>query len=240
MNDFLQPESRGRELERRFDASAPVKDLIESFGVPHTEVDLILVNAEPAGFAQRIEDGDRVSVYPVFESFDIAPVSRVRPSPLRELRFVLDVHLGRLAAYLRMAGFDALYRNDAGDPELAEISQRERRVLLTRDRYLLMRSQVDRGYWVRSSVPKEQLVEVLKRFQLARTVRPFTRCLVCNAELETVEPDSVRELLPPGAREQRELSRCTRCNRIYWEGSHHARMRRVLEEARAACGREEN
>jgi hypothetical protein len=109
-------------------------------------------------------------VYPVFESLDISSVSRVRPAPLRALRFLLDVHVGRLAAYLRMAGFDALYSNQASDPELAAIVAREGRVLLTRDRYLLMRTAVDRGYWVRSTEPKQQLLEVVKRFDLARSV----------------------------------------------------------------------
>jgi len=183
LNDFLPLESRGCYLERQFATGGSVKDFIESFGVPHTEVDLVLVNGETVDFSYRVRDGDGVSVYPVFESFDIAPVSRVRPAPLRDLRFVLDVHLGRLAAYLRMAGFDATYRNDAADAELAEAAERERKVLLTRDRYLLMRTKVDRGYWVRSADPRQQLAEVLKRFQLADSLRPFTRCLVCNGEL---------------------------------------------------------
>jgi hypothetical protein len=120
LNDFLLPEMRGRDLNRRFDESGSVKDFIESFGVPHTEVDLVLVNGEPVGFSYRLRNGDAVSVYPVFESFDIASVSRVRAAPLRELRFTLDVHLGRLAAYLRMAGFDAEYANHASDAALAE------------------------------------------------------------------------------------------------------------------------
>ena len=163
LNDFLPVESRMKELARHFDVSGSVKDLIESFGVPHTEVDLVLINSESADFTCLVRDQDRVSVYPVFESLDISAASRVRPAPLRELRFVLDVHLGRLAAYLRMAGFDALYRNDASDAELASISVSERRVLLTRDRYLLMRTEVNRGYWVRSTDPRQQVVEVLER-----------------------------------------------------------------------------
>src|SRR5437763_4189643 len=191
LNDFLAPGSRMKLLARRFDVSASVKDFIESFGVPHTEVDLVLVNGVSVDFSRAVHDGDYVSVYPVFESLDVSSVSRVRPSPLRALRFILDVHLGRLAAYLRMAGFDALYRNHASDEDLADIVVRERRVLLTRDRYLLMRTDVDRGYWIRSTEPKQQLVEALRRFDLGRAMRPFTRCMECNSILEKVRRESV-------------------------------------------------
>lgn len=232
LNDFLPPEERARQLERRFDVPRSVKDFIESFGVPHTEVDLVLIDGKSAEFAQLVRDGDFVSVYPVFESFNIAKVSRVRPEPLRELRFVLDVHLGRLAAYLRMAGFDAEYCNDATDPELAEAVARERRVLLTRDRYLLMRSRVDRGYWVRSMVPKQQFREVLARFDLAASLRPFTRCMRCNGALSPAAAEEVLDRVPPGVRGRRDFRRCTRCGRIYWAGTHQARMERLLEWAK--------
>ncbi len=121
LNDFLPNESRTKEVVRRFDVGGSVKDFVESFGVPHTEVDLVLANGSPVDFSYQVRDGDFVSVYPVFESLDIASVSRVRPAPLRVLRFLLDVHLGRLAAYLRMAGSDALYGNQASDGDLAAV-----------------------------------------------------------------------------------------------------------------------
>jgi len=234
LNDFLPPENRGRPVERRFDTAGSVKDFIESFGVPHTEVELVLANGQPVEFSYRVRDGDAVSVYPVFESLDVSAVPRVRPAPLRDLRFVLDVHLGRLAAYLRMAGFDAHYRNDAGDAELAEEVARDRRVLLTRDRYLLMRSKVERGYWVRSIEPKRQLAEVLKRFDLAGAMRPFTRCMRCNGDLIPVSREEVWDHLPQGVRERDEFRRCSQCAQVYWEGTHHARMRRLLEWAKEA------
>jgi uncharacterized protein len=234
LNDFLPPENRGRPVERRFDVAGSVKDFIESFGVPHTEVELVLANGQPVEFSYRVRDGDAVSVFPVFESLDVSAVPRVRPAPLRDLRFVLDVHLGRLAAYLRMAGFDALYRNSAGDAELAEEVARSRRVLLTRDRYLLMRSNVDRGYWVRSTAPKLQLAEVLKRFDLAGSMRPFTRCMRCNGDLIAVSREEVLQFLPEGVRERTEFRRCVICAQVYWEGTHHTRMRKLLEWAQAA------
>ena len=233
LNDFLPEESRGRELTRRFSVSGSVKDLVESFGVPHTEVDLVLANGQPVDFTYPVQDGDRVSVYPVFESLDVSSVSRVRPAPLRALRFVLDVHLGRLAAYLRMAGFDALYGNQTSDPELAAIVEREGRVLLTRDRYLLMRTAVDRGYWVRSTEPKQQLLEVVKRFDLADSMRPFTRCLQCNTLLENPSRESVLERLPPRIVEKDVFRVCPTCRRVYWQGSHHARMSKLLDWVKA-------
>ena len=235
LNDFLPPENRMRAVERHFDVSGSVKDAIESFRVPHTEVDLVLVNGEPASFSCLVRDGDRVSVYPVFESLDIGRVSRVRAAPLRDLRFVLDVHLGRLAAYLRMAGFDALYRNDASDAELAGVVACERRVLLTRDRHLLMRSGVDRGYWLRSTEPKRQLLEVLKRFDLVGAMRPFTRCMKCNSLLESVIRESVLDRLPDRVVEKTALRLCRGCGRVYWKGTHHARMEKMLEWVRASC-----
>ena len=233
LNDFLPAEIRGKELTRKFSVSGSVKDFLESFGVPHTEVDLVLANGNPVDFSYPVRDGDRVSVYPVFESLDISSVSRVRPAPLRALRFLLDVHVGRLAAYLRMAGFDALYGNQTSDAELASIVAHEGRVLLTRDRYLLMRTAVDRGYWVRSTEPKQQLLEVVRRFDLAGSMRPFTRCMDCNTMLEEASRESVWERLPPRIRDKGVFRMCPNCQRVYWEGSHHERMSRLLRWVKA-------
>jgi uncharacterized protein len=237
LNDFLPDECHGKELVRRFEVSGSVKDLIESFGVPHTEVDLVIANGEPVDFAYAVRDGDIVSVYPVFESLDISSVSRVRPAPLRIPRFLLDVHLGRLTAYLRMAGFDTLYSNQASDAELARTVALERRVLLTRDRHLLMRTHVDRGYWVRSTEPKQQLVEVVNRFDLGGSLQPFTRCLKCNGVLEEAQRDSVVAHLPPGVAQKHTFRVCPGCLRVYWEGSHHARMSKILEWVKASVHR---
>ncbi len=233
LNDFLPDESRGKELTRYFSVSGSVKDFVESFGVPHTEVDLVLANGHLVNFSYPVRDGDRVSVYPVFESSDISPVSRVRPAPLRALRFLLDVHVGRLAAYLRMAGLDALYGQQASDAELAGIVARQGRVSLTRDRYLLMRTAVERGYWVRSTEPKQQLLEVVKRFDLAGSMQPFTRCLECNTLLEEASRESILERLPPGIRDKEVFRVCPSCQRVYWEGSHHERMSQLLRWVKA-------
>jgi uncharacterized protein with PIN domain len=237
LNDFLPPEWRQVAFLHTFDQRASVKDVIESLGVPHTEVDLILVNGQSVDFSCLVQDGDRVSVYPVFEALDISPVALVRPQPLREVRFVLDAHLGRLAAYLRLAGFDTVCQPDPGDAELARISLSEQRILLTRDHGLLKRKVVTHGYFVRATRPADQLVEVLGRFDLVRSVTPFSRCLRCNGEIERARPDLVWSRLPPRIRAtHREFWRCRSCGRAYWKGSHYARLARLVEEAIASLG----
>jgi uncharacterized protein with PIN domain len=236
LNDFLPIKQRSVRFLYQVEGNPSVKDAIESLGVPHTEVDLILVNERSVGFGHRLQDGDRVSVYPVFESIDISSLVRVRPAPLREIRFILDTHLGRLASYLRMLGFDTLYSNEFNDEALARISSEEKRILLTKDRGLLKRNLVTHGYCVRSGHPREEVVEVLKRFDLFGLVRPFSRCLRCNALLGPVAKEEVLEDLPPRVRqEQEEFRRCRGCGQIYWKGSHFERMQaflqHVLEEA---------
>src|ERR1039458_4004240 len=186
LNDFLPPLRRFIEFPSGFPDGATVKYRIESLGVPHTEVDLILVNGQAVDFAYRVHDGDRVSVYPVFEAFDIAGLTRLRPEPLREPRFVLDSHLGKLAAYLRLMGFDTLYRNCWADEQLAQVSRDERRILLTRDVGLLKRGAVTHGHFMRETNARRQLAEAAQRFDLARLAKPFSRCLRCNARLEPV------------------------------------------------------
>jgi hypothetical protein len=230
LNDFLLPARRGVIFAHRFDMPAAVKDLIEAAGVPHTEVDLILANGESVGFDYRVRDGDRISVYPVFESLDITPILRVRPEPLRRTRFVLDTHLGRLAAYLRLLGFDTLYRNDYPDEKLAHLSQAERRILLTRDRGLLKRSQVTHGYCVRATNPQQQLTEVVHRFDLACAARPFTRCLRCNGLLHPLTAEAAHHGLAGVTGEHHEkYSQCQSCGKVYWPGSHYRRMQRLLD-----------
>ncbi|HWQ52466.1 MAG TPA: Mut7-C RNAse domain-containing protein [Bryobacteraceae bacterium] len=230
LNDFLPPERRARTFEHPFLDRASVKDMVEAFGVPHTEVDLILANGEPVDFAYVVRDGDRISVYPMFEALDIGPVTRVRPQPLRDPRFVLDTHLGRLAGYLRMMGFDTLYRNDYGDEELARISREERRILLTRDRGLLKRGAVTHGSYVRETAVRGQLAEVLRRFDLFRAAHPFRLCMRCNTALEPAARDQVLDRLPPRAAElYHDFLVCPGCRRIYWKGGHYERMRRFIE-----------
>lgn len=192
------------------------------------------MNGHPVGFAHRLADGDRVSVYPVFEAFDISPVSPVRPRPLRVVRFAADVHLGRLAGYLRLGGFDTLYRNDWDDRELAETAVAEKRIVLTRDRGLLMRAIVTHGHLVRETRPRAQLTEVLERFDLWSSLRPFTRCSVCNSPVEAVPKEEVVSELPARtARFYDDFRRCSGCGRLYWQGAHHRSLLRLFSRGEA-------
>jgi uncharacterized protein with PIN domain len=237
LNDFLSPARRQGTLVCAFVPGTPVKDLVEALGVPHVEIDRIAVDGALVGFDYVVRDGDRVAIYPAFGTFELGDEGRLSPRPQTHARFVADVHLGRLAAFLRLAGFDTAYSNDCADRELARISASEDRTLLTRDAGVLKHRIVTRGYYVRETRRARQLVEVLRRFDLAGRMSPFSRCLRCNATLEAVTRDEVVDRLPPRTREiYTAFSRCTGCGRVYWEGSHHAQMTRLLE-ATAAAGR---
>jgi uncharacterized protein len=231
LNDHLPEHQRQKTLERCFYVSGTVKDMIESFGVPHTEIELIVVNGESVSFSHLVRDEDRVAVYPMFESFDVTAELKVRQRALREPKFILDVHLGKLAAYLRMLGFDALYGNCSGDHELVRASSEQQRILLTRDRGLLKHRAVTHGYLVRQTDSRRQMAEILARFDLTRSVRPFTRCMACNGSLVQVSKEEVQSALPPRvAASLEEFRRCSQCGRTYWQGSHYRRMQQWVNE----------
>lgn len=222
LNDFLAPELRQREQRVELGERASIKDVIESRGVPHPEVELVLVNGERVTMAYVVHDGDRVSVHPRLITLD--------PRDPGELRFVLDGHLGRLAAYLRALGFDTAYDRHADDEQLALRSRAEQRVLLTRDIGLLKRSIVRDGYWLRSTRPAEQLRELDARYALARRARPFSRCLRDNALLVEVDKSAVLARLPPRTRQvYQRFYECPECHRLFWRGSHHDHLLRLFE-----------
>jgi uncharacterized protein with PIN domain len=225
LNDFLEAESRGLTVRRPCRSHQTVKDVLEAMGIPHTEVDLILVNGEPVGFGHRPVTGDRIAVYPMFEALDIGSTGRLRPVPLRDPRFVIDVNLGKLARSLRMLGFDVWWSSDADDRTLADISLAQQRILLTRDRGLLKRRAITHGLFVHSAQPQEQTLEVIRRLDLRGRVAPLTRCVRCNGELAAVAKAEVADQLEPLTRRYYdEFSRCAGCGQIYWRGSHFARM----------------
>lgn len=234
LNDFLPPEARAVTVRRPFQPHQTVKDVLEAMGIPHTEVDLILVNGDPVDFPHRPAAGDRIAAYPVFEALDIGPTARLRPVPLRDPRFVVDVNLGRLARLLRLLGMDVWWSSTAGDRELAEISAAQQQILLTRDRGLLKRRAVTHGLFVRSDQPEQQVIEVVTRLDLGARLAPFTRCMRCNGMLVAVGKDEVHDRLEPLTRRYYdEFAQCTDCDRIYWPGTHHARMLKLVERLRA-------
>lgn len=220
---------RDGEVEVPLGAARSVKDVVESVGVPHTDVGLLVVDGEPVGFGHLVRGGERVAVYPPSRSFEVPGLLRP-PDPPR--RFVLDVHLGTLARNLRLLGFDTWYRTMADDPLLAEVAVTEDRVLLTRDRGLLMRSEVVHGHCVRSQEPFTQTVEVTRRYGLADELRPFTRCLRCNGVLVDADLAEVTAEVPPLARAAPRFSRCTSCGQVYWPGTHHGTLTGLVAAVR--------
>jgi uncharacterized protein len=233
LNDFLPPGKRKVAFIHSFDSTPSIKDVIESIGVPHVEVDLILVNSEPVDFNYILKENDFVSVYPVFETLDLSGVSHLREKPLRETKFILDVHLGKLAKYLRMFGFDSTYRNDYDDKEIIRISLAEHRAILTRDIGLLKVKSVTHGYFIRDQNPKMQLTELLEHFDLYQSIEPFSRCIKCNGTLVTVEKEKIIQQLRPLTRKYfNEFYRCTGCQSIFWEGSHFTHMKSFISTIR--------
>ena len=222
LNDFLEEEKKKVSYTVNSNPGQTVKDLIESENVPHTEVDLILVNSNSVDFSYQLKENDRISVFPVFESIDIKNATKLRPLPLRNTLFILDVHLGKLARYLRIGGFDTLYNNSYEDSDIAEIAAREARIVLTRDKGLLKRSIVKRGYWIRSQKVIRQYQEVLKRFDLKDSVSMFSRCPSCNGKLGKTEKKDVLDRLPENtAKYFDDFKICKNCGKIYWKGSHY-------------------
>jgi uncharacterized protein len=231
LNDFLAPARRRCSFDSRCARAATVKHMIEALGVPHTEVEIVLVNGESVGFDRLLQDGDRVAVYPKFETFDVSPLLRVREQPLRVMRFVADAHLGGLARLLRMAGFDTLYDNNFDDGEIETIAAQQGRIVLTRDRELLKRRTITHGCYVRMLKPEQQLREIFDRLDLRRSIRPFTLCLHCNAPLHAIDKALALERIPPrSAAIYQHFSTCDVCQRVFWEGSHWQRMRALLEQ----------
>lgn len=233
-NDYLPASSRQQDLTVGISDGETVADVVADLGLPAGDVELVLVNGVSVRLDQVLRDRDRISLYPVFESLDVSPVQRLRDRPLRRVRFVADAHLGRLARYLRLLGFDTRYENDPGDPELARISAEEGRVLLTRDRALLARKIVTRGLMVPSGRPRDQLVHVVDRLDLYRLFVPFSRCSVCNAMLATASREDVAAEVPPRVGDAfARFWRCGGCGRVYWRGSHYERLRAFVRQIEA-------
>ncbi len=231
LNDFLPPEKKKRQFSHPINRKASVKDVIESLGVPHTEVELILVNGHSVDFHYHVRDRDEISVYPVFESFNISPLLRLRDKPLRNVRFIADSNLGKLSQYLRLLGFDCLYRNDYEGAEVADIALQQHRVVLTRDRRLLQRKIITHGYFLRSDQPKTQVGEVLERLDLFDDTAPFTRCVNCNGTLLEIDKQEVLDRLEPLTRQHYDdFKICDDCGQIFWPGSHFERANKLLEE----------
>ncbi len=239
LNDFLPTQLRDETFDLAHQKKRSVKDLIESKGVPHTEIELIISNGNSVDLNYQVMPGDKIEVYPVSVASEFKQPDRAyvncQPEPLNDHRFVLDVHLGKLARYMRMLGFDTLYRNDYDDSALADISAEERRILLTCDRMLLMRKQVSYGYFVRNRLPRQQMLEILRRYQLYHAINPFSRCINCNGITHSVSKQCIQsKLLTKTKKYYTDFYQCDSCKKIYWKGSHYQQMIKLIDQLKSA------
>jgi uncharacterized protein with PIN domain len=234
LNDLLPPTRRFTPFEEQVDDHASLKHVIESFGIPHTEIGAIRMDGQATALANRVPDHSLIEIYPYhYLENDHRLACSLEPleplAPPGEPRFILDIHLGKLAVYLRILGFDSLYQNDFQDDTLAALAERFDRILLSKDRRLLMRKQVHYGYCVRSQDPARQTLEIIHRYQLYGQIRPLQRCLDCNTPLEPVDKREIIDRLELLTRRfYQEFHRCPNCDKIYWKGSHYDRMRKFI------------
>lgn len=232
LNDFLPGKFRQRNLIYHFQPEQTLKDAIEAMGVPHPEVHLILLNGEPASFSTHLQAQSRIAVYPFFFDLELPERMPVNARTHLKLRFMLDVHLGKLAKYLRFAGFDTLIFPNLTDREIVDIGARENRIILTRDIGLLKHKKVKYGYWLRSQNPEKQFYEVASHFRIKRKdLHPWKRCSICNSIIKPVEKPAIESGLQPGTKNHfNEFYQCSGCGRVYWKGSHYERLNKWMME----------
>ena len=213
------------------DRRASIKDILEAVGIPHTEVGAIRDTATEYSFAHIPAPGECLRIEGVQYGLDVTRATRLRPEPLPAVRFLVDINVGKLTRLLRLAGLDSRYAPDLNDGALAALAAADQRILLSRNRELLKRKEVTHGHLVRAEQPADQLREILTLYDLANRVKPFSRCLSCNTILVTVSREEVLDRLEPLTRKYyHRFKRCPGCGRIYWQGSHHAQMVRLLQD----------
>jgi len=232
LNVFLRSKAGDAVIERRLVEKTSIKDVIESCGVPHPEVDLILIDEQAVGFDHTLVNDAKVEVFPVQNRGTVHTDKRLQTLGIS--RFVADGHLRGLTRNLRLLGFDVAYRQNADDGQLLEVMARENRALLTRDRRLLMHSIVRHGYYPRSQNRDEQTIEVVRRFDVSELIAPFTRCLRCNAPLEeATKADVIDKLEPLTKMYYNQFHRCPGCKQIYWSGSHFPKLQKRIQQIRS-------
>jgi len=231
LQELLRTRNRTQLQRIEFKGSQTIKHLVESLGIPHTEVGLLQVKDNTIGFGYLVKSGDIVRAYPASASLDNLSGMFNDGRMTIPAKFILDNHLGKLAADMRMLGIDTDYRNEYQDQELAETAIDQGRILLTRDRQLLMRKTIRYGYLLRSLQPDEQLLEILQRFNLFSGINLFQRCMLCNHLLEPVEKKEIEHRLEPLTKIYfHDFHICAGCQQIYWPGSHLERIEKRLEK----------
>lgn len=227
LKEFLAEES----VSRSFWGEPAVKDLIESLGIPHVEIGSIEVNHSIVPLQNHIKDNDEILIWPVIWRPQFSDKQDLRPKMPGNIRFILDVHLGKLARMMRLFGFDTIYETSLDDPEIINLGIQQKRFILTRDKKLLMRSDISYGHWIRNTDPIDQMDEILLNFDLYDQINPFSRCLNCNGHLQSVEKKKIEDKLPPRVRKYYQyFQQCTSCHKIFWRGSHYERMSKRLSK----------
>ncbi|MEE9189790.1 MAG: Mut7-C RNAse domain-containing protein [Candidatus Neomarinimicrobiota bacterium] len=235
LNDFLPARLSKKTMKKEVLLSTTVKDIVESYGVPHTEVDLILVNGESVSFGYKIVDQDRISVYPVFESFDITPVKHLQAKPLRIPCFFAEKYLWKLTRLLRLLGINVIYDDTLTNKQVIELIVSSKQILLTRSVQQLMHSTISRGYCIRADDPVDQAIEVMKRFDLLGQMLPFSRCMLCNGSVVKIPMQTVESHLDSKtASLYTKYFQCSDCKKIYWKGSHYKQLQRFVDQVKSA------
>ena len=230
LNDFLPPARRKRDFRSEFKGRESVKDKIEALGVPHTEVDLLLVNGKSVDFTYILQNGDRISVYPMFETLDIQGVTRLRRLPLRKPRFIADVNIHDVVKTMRALGLDVMEDRTLSSGEIADISRNEKRIILSTSRQLLKLRRVAHGIFIRPRHREEQVRRIVDRLSLRDLCKPFSRCLRCNTLLEAVAKNAVWKRIPPKTRKRcNDFARCPSCDRLYWKGTHYQKIKAKVD-----------
>lgn len=229
LNDFLSTKERNKAIKHTFNNSPVVKDSVEALGIPHPEVAIVMVNNKLVGFDYKVQDGDSINVFPYYYHPDLQPINQI--SPDNKPGFILDVHLGGLTRYLRMAGFDTLYNNeDWGDKYIADTGGKENRIVLSRDVGLLKRSSVIYGYYLRKKNSLDQFKEIVNRYQLKQYFAPFSVCIKCNGKIQAIAKTEVANLLEEGTKKEHDkFWQCTDCKQVYWEGTHFKKMEVLIQ-----------
>lgn len=223
---FISHETSGSALTVTFELQPAVKDLIEAEGIPHTAIFKIEANGQRSDLSYNVNEGDSIRIYP----FELVDTSNLDPVFVSPSSFITDVHLGKLTKTLRLLGIDTTSNQKWDDNDIIQHSNREHRMMLTRDRGLLKRNDARFGYWVQSTDPDRQVEEIFNRFALKEKLQPFTRCMECNGKLQTVSLEEVADRVPPKVKEwQEEFYLCTGCEKVYWEGSHFEKLKEKVD-----------
>ncbi|MCP4576291.1 MAG: Mut7-C ubiquitin/RNAse domain-containing protein [Deltaproteobacteria bacterium] len=230
LNDFLPPDRRMRGFASRFKGRESIKDKIEALGVPHSEVDFILVNGKSVAFNYILDNGDHIGVYPWIETLDVPGITHLMHMPTGSPRFIADQNIHDIVKIMRALGLDVFQDQIFSPEELVHISINEKRIILSTSRQLLKRKRVVHGFFIRQGNREAQIQKIVNRLSLKNRCKPFSRCLICNTLLEMVEKESVWERIPPKTRNHcNDFARCLSCNRIYWKGTHYQKIKEKVD-----------